>query len=127
MLPALPPWGDLVRLARREVDETLASLPPELKGMARGLPVFYEKIPGPRHGSDVEPDTLGLFMGPSRAEAGESHGQVSSHIVLFLHNLWDMTEGDPDAFAEEVRITLLHELGHYLGLDEDDLEWRGLD
>lgn len=126
-MPALPPWADLVKLARREVERTLANLPPQLREIAHGLPVLYEKIPGMRHGPGVEPDTLGLFMGPSRAEAGESHGQVSSHIVLFLHNLWDMVDGDPAEFEEEVRITLLHELGHYLGLDEDDLEWRGLE
>jgi predicted Zn-dependent protease with MMP-like domain len=127
MLPALPPWVELVGLARREVEATLRSLPAELEGLARSIPVLYEKVPGERHGPGVEPDTLGLFMGPSLAEAGECHGQVSSHIVLFLHNLWDMTDGEPAEFVKEVQITLLHELGHYLGLDEEDLEWRGLD
>ena len=38
----------------------------------------------------------------------------------------DFAEDDPDTFREEVRITFLHELGHLLGLDEEDLDVRGL-
>ncbi|MBL9126699.1 MAG: metallopeptidase family protein, partial [Verrucomicrobiales bacterium] len=48
-------------------------------------------------------------------------------ILLFLENLWEFVEGDSDGYYEEVRTTYLHELGHYLGLDEIDLEERGLD
>ena len=48
-------------------------------------------------------------------------------IILFLQNLWVFVRGDEALFREEVRTTLLHELGHYLGLDEDDLTERGLD
>lgn len=125
LLPALPPWSDLLRAARREVEQTLASLPAALQTDARTLPVVYEKTPEPRHGEDLDPDILGLFVGPSRDDlfAGAA---PSPHIILFLHNLWDMADGDPNVFAEEVRITFMHELGHYLGLDEDELEDRGL-
>jgi predicted Zn-dependent protease with MMP-like domain len=48
-------------------------------------------------------------------------------IILFLDNLWDFADRDEGVFRQEVRTTLLHELGHYLGLDEDDLTERGLD
>ena len=48
-------------------------------------------------------------------------------IILYLDNLWDLAEGDPAIFAEEVRTTYLHELGHFLGFDEDDLTLRNLD
>ncbi len=48
-------------------------------------------------------------------------------IILFLENLWDQAEGDEDLFCDEVHTTCLHELGHYLGLDEDDLCERGLE
>ena len=43
-------------------------------------------------------------------------------IRLFLDNLWDFSGEDMAAFREEVKTTLLHELGHYLGLDEDQVE-----
>lgn len=48
-------------------------------------------------------------------------------IILFLENIWEYAEGDAGVYRVEVRTTLLHELGHYLGLDEDDLAERGLD
>jgi len=46
---------------------------------------------------------------------------------LFLENLWDFADGDHKVFCDEVRITYLHELGHFLGWDEDDLAARELD
>ena len=52
---------------------------------------------------------------------------VPPQILLFLANLWDYADGDEALFREEVRTTYLHELGHYLGLDELDLEERGLE
>ena len=47
-------------------------------------------------------------------------------ILLFLENLWDFAGEDEEIFRQEVRTTYLHELGHYLGLEEIDLEERGL-
>jgi predicted Zn-dependent protease with MMP-like domain len=47
-------------------------------------------------------------------------------IRLFLDNLWDYAEHDRETYREEVRITLLHELGHYLGLDEAAVTALGL-
>jgi predicted Zn-dependent protease with MMP-like domain len=47
-------------------------------------------------------------------------------IRLFLDNLWDDCNGDLQTYRDEVRITFLHELGHYLGLDEDQVAERGL-
>jgi len=44
-----------------------------------------------------------------------------------MANLWDFAEGDAEAFREEVRLTYLHELGHFLGWDEDQVAARGLD
>ena len=45
---------------------------------------------------------------------------------VYVENLRDEAEDDPARFRREVRTTLLHELGHYLGLEEDELERRGL-
>ena len=48
-------------------------------------------------------------------------------IPVYLDNLWDFAEADLEAFREEARITYLHELGHYLGWDEDEVSRRGLE
>jgi predicted Zn-dependent protease with MMP-like domain len=72
-----------------------------------------------------ESDLLGLFVGPSFGDEGKV--PLPPQIILFLENLWEMAEEDDAFYREEVRTTYLHELGHYLGLDEIDLEERGLE
>jgi len=120
-------WAQLEARARREVDRVIRSLPKPLRERARDLPVTYERQPNDALVADgIEPDTLGLFVGPAFAEEG--HGSpMPSQIILYLDNIWDQAEADLEDFAEEVRTTFLHELGHYLGLDEDGLFDRGLD
>jgi predicted Zn-dependent protease with MMP-like domain len=66
-----------------------------------------------------------LFVGPDFADEG--HVPMPPQIILFLENLWDFAEKDEEVFCDEVRTTFLHELGHFLGLDEDDLIDRGLE
>lgn len=119
-------WRELIPLAEREVAATLRSLPVPLRDQACALPVTYEPWPNQALEDDgIEPDTLGLFVGGEYAE-GE-HVVMPAQIILFLANIWDMVEGDEEKFCAEVRTTLLHELGHYLGLNEDDLVDRGLE
>lgn len=119
-------WKRLNQLALETIEATLEELPPELQERARQLPITLESIPNPAHVADgIERDTLGLFVGPEFAE--ESHVPMPPQIILFLQNLWEFAEGEDEAFCDEVATTLLHELGHYLGLDEDDLFDRGLE
>lgn len=119
-------WDKLKKLALAEVEATLAELPAPLREKARQLPVTFERVPNAGLQADgIAPDTLGLFTGPEFAEEGAV--PMSPQIILFLENLWDFSQGDEEVFREEVHTTLLHELGHYLGLDEDDLTERGLD
>ncbi|MCX6928333.1 MAG: metallopeptidase family protein [Verrucomicrobia bacterium] len=121
-------WQKLHALACEQVEATLAALPAPLRDRAQGLPVTYERRPNSAQRRDgIEPDTLGLFVGPEFAyEETEAH-PLPPQIILFLENLWDFAEADEESFREEVHTTYLHELGHYLGLDEDDLFDRGLD
>lgn len=107
-------------MARGEVQKTLVSLPPELRGVVAEAAVFFEDVPPPEDVSDgMDPGLLGLFdPGPG--------GMETPRIRLWLGNIWDFSGADPAVFREEVRITLLHEIGHVLGWDEDDLERRGL-
>ena len=66
-----------------------------------------------------------MFVGPEFAD--EEHIPLPPQIILFLENIWELAEGDEKIFRDEVHTTFLHELGHYLGLDEDDLTERGLE
>jgi predicted Zn-dependent protease with MMP-like domain len=119
-------WKQMTALARLEVEATVKSLPVPLREPARAIPVTYEPFPNDALVDDgIEPDTLGLFVGGDFV-AGE-HEVMPAQIILFLENIAEMVEGDEDEFRAEVRTTLLHELGHYLGLDEDALFDRGLE
>ena len=118
-------WDRLVELARAEVAQTIAELPDDLRPRAAALPVLYEKLPAQAIIDDgIEPDTLGLFVGGEFVHEGEV--PLPAQIILFLENIHEMVESDEQEFCAEVHITYLHELGHYLGLDEDELEERGL-
>ena len=74
----------------------------------------------------LPPDILGLFIGRHRME--RRHDDLPSSpgaIYLFRRNLLRQCR-DVDELAQEVRITVQHEVGHFLGLDEDELERWGL-
>ncbi|HUA37107.1 MAG TPA: metallopeptidase family protein [Candidatus Sulfopaludibacter sp.] len=119
-------WEKLCANASEEIEETLAELPKLLRERAKRLPVTLERIPNAGFQEDgIEPDTLGLFTGAEFAEEGQV--PMPPQIILFLENLWDLAKGNEKIFREEVRTTFLHELGHYLGLDEDELTERGLE
>ena len=119
-------WDRLRALALDEVAATLDELPEQLRERARAVPVTFERVPNAGLQADgIAADTLGLFVGPDFAE--EQSVPMPPQIILFLENLWDQAEQDEDWFLDEVATTYLHELGHYLGLDEDDLFERGLE
>jgi predicted Zn-dependent protease with MMP-like domain len=71
-----------------------------------------------------EPELLGLFSGPAKGEEA-APGELSPRIHLWKR-AHEHSVGDARAFTAEVRTTLFHEFGHYLGYDEDDLEKIGL-
>jgi len=114
-------FEELVRRASRVVNRLQKRLPPEIAPLACSVPVHYERAPSESLLAEgFEPDILGLF-------SGHPYGSAPPQIFLYLENLWDFAEGDLQAFSEELRVTYLHELGHYLGWDEEELAVRGLD
>lgn len=121
-------WKLLLAMAEEEVGRTLTSLPSPVRRRAAGLPVTYEAYPGDAIVADgFDPDLLGLFVGNAINASFESDETLPAQIILFLESLWDYSDGDEAIYREEVRRTYLHELGHYLGLDEEDLADRDLD
>lgn len=120
--------AQLAEIAANTVGATQRRLPVEIRSLARDVPVHYEAAPA----ADVlaegfEPDILGLFTGSAHGEELSHDNPSPPQILLYLESLWDFAEEDVDAFREEVRLTYLHEFGHYLGWDEDEIAARGLD
>jgi predicted Zn-dependent protease with MMP-like domain len=88
----------------------LDSLPPELaRGLENVAVVVEERNP-------EEPDLYGLFDEPEYGPA-----KVSIYRQPLLEDFGD----DPAELEREIRITVLHELAHYFGIDEDRLEELG--
>jgi predicted Zn-dependent protease with MMP-like domain len=89
------------------------------------VPVVFERRPDEEIVAEgVAADSLGLFVGDP---LGEDHGDgLPPQIILYLESLFEFAEGDEAIYQEEIQTTLLHEIGHYLGLDELDLEDRDL-
>ena len=117
----LSQWAD------EEVRAVLLTLPPELQKPAKQCAIAFEERPGRGLNDDtLAGDELGLFEGPSLLDDAAVGGEVP-RVRLFLANLWEWVEQDEQDYRDEVGITLLHELGHYFGWDEHDVEERGLE
>ena len=119
-------FSQLLSLAETVLEETIAELPDEIRSLAREVPVLLEKRAEPLE-AGIEPDEvlLGLFEGPDHSEETQISG-YHPRISLYLLTLWDFCQRDEDHFRQEVADTYLHELGHYLGWDEEEIARRGL-
>ena len=116
----------LLQLASSEISAAKSELPTNLRSATENIAITFETKPNDDFVTDgIEANTLGLFLGESMADPPSNHPQPTQ-IILFLENLWEFTGTDESAFLEETRITYLHELGHYFGFDEDDLQERNL-
>jgi len=119
-------WEQLCAIALAEVELTIEALPEPLRERAEQVPVIFERHPNAELQADgIAADTLGLFTGAEFVE--ENDVPLPPQIILYLENIWSLAETNVKQFREEVRTTFLHELGHYLGLDEDELTERGLE
>jgi predicted Zn-dependent protease with MMP-like domain/Flp pilus assembly protein TadD len=104
-------------------EETLKELPPEIRSHLANVPIIVADLPA---ASDVaeglDPRLLGMFHGAPHAQAG-STGDLPAltEILLFRRNIERVAVDEDDARAE-VQLTLLHETGHFFGLDEAALE-----
>jgi predicted Zn-dependent protease with MMP-like domain len=108
-------------------ERVLGELPDKFKQLLSGVPILVEERPTEelvREG--IDPRSLGLFSGPTQEERGLAVPAPTS-IILYAANLAAFADpGDHEELGHEVEVTLLHELGHYFGLDEEELDALGL-
>jgi len=119
----------LTAIAREVVSQAEHRLPAAVRTAAAAVPVCFEPMPNAAILDEGwEPDILGLFVGHEHGgDLRDGVDLLPPQILLFLENLWDYAEGDESTYREEVRLTYLHELGHYLGWDEEEIARRGLE
>ncbi len=112
----------------RAVDSSVANLPRSIREHIEGVSVLIEDFPTVELVRDerLSPQTLGLFMGVARTEALLTDQPLDlDRILLYKRNLEKICR-DEEELIDQIQITVRHEVGHYLGLDEDDLERLGL-
>jgi predicted Zn-dependent protease with MMP-like domain len=100
------------------VDLVLRSLPAELREAVRNVEITVEE----EHPDD--PDLFGLYEGIPLTERGDWAGSLPDRIRIFRRPLVESFP-DPAELEAEIRITVLHEVAHYFGIDEDRLEDLG--
>ncbi len=116
-----PAEFDQIEASAREVLNALPS--PFVERLAH-VPVVLERRPTRALVEEgFDPRSLGLFDG---AIDGDRHSPTPTRIVLYVNNLLAEFPEEPE-LGEQIEITLLHEIGHFFGLDEDDMERLGLD
>lgn len=98
--------------------EAIDALPEPFAGALAEVPIIVEEA-----APADDPDLYGLYLGTPLTDPSPSHGPPPM-IAIYMHPLVDDFD-DPDELREEVRVTVLHELGHHLGMDEDQLERLG--
>ena len=115
------------------IEEAKLELHPSVRTYLEQVAFLVEDVPSEALCREFEPpalpgELLGFFSGSALSDRAtdDPWSQLPSTIVLFRRNL-ERIAWDREQLVDELRITVLHEVGHFLGLDEDDLEARGLD
>jgi predicted Zn-dependent protease with MMP-like domain len=112
------------------VDEALATIPMPFAAALDEVAIVIDDVPTPDQltRNDMEQgDTLyGLYEGVPRTEWGADWLAEPNRIVLFRLPL-EADFADPDELADEVWVTVVHELAHHLGIDDDRLHALGVD
>ena len=111
----------------RAVAEALSGIPDDLAGLIENVAVVVEDEPSEEDlldaGLDPDEDTLfGIYQGVSLPErgAGTYGGALPDRIVIYRLPLLEYCESRRE-LLREIRATVVHEVGHYFGLDEEDL------
>ena len=126
----------------RIAERVFESLPAPLKALMEEVPVIIDDVPGDdvlRYydmdltAPGVHSELLGLHTGvPMTDQSVEDSGTLPPEVQLYRAGIiefaggWSGDDAD-ERIAEEIRITVLHELGHHFGLEEDDLADLGYD
>ena len=101
------------------VDRALDEIPDEIARLVHNVVVLVEDDP-----PDDDPDLLGVYDGVSLTERGTDHTGLPDRITIFRRPLLDMCR-DSDELVREVRITVVHEIAHHFGIDDDRLHELG--
>ena len=107
------------------VEEALDSLPQEFRSRIRNVAVLVEDVPpnqpSPQSGQQRRL-LLGVFHGvPTTKKSIFDLPSGPDHIVVYQKNIKAVCSSEAEV-REQIRLTVIHELGHYFGMDENQLK-----
>ena len=115
---------------RKEVARVIDKLPKEFREQLRNVEIVVETRPGKElllaEGLDPREDTLyGIYQGvPLPDRSALDPPLLPDKITIFAEPLLEDFP-DPDELREEIRLTVVHEIAHYFGMEEEDIEDLG--
>lgn len=116
-------WRTDRRTFERMVNEVMATLPPEFQERISNVAVVVAEWPDDdaHEVTDGDTDLLGLYQGIPYGERESNYSMVlPDRITIFRQPILSICRTEAEA-REEVRLTVLHEVGHYFGLGDDEL------
>jgi predicted Zn-dependent protease with MMP-like domain len=112
----------------RAVADALDAIPAEFRGYLENVRIEVQPRPDPALLAEYDEtdDLLGLYVGVPLEEKGPERAglPLPDRVVIFRNNLCAGCDSR-DELVDEIRITVLHEIGHHFGLDEDRLAELG--
>ncbi len=131
----------MVRVDRKTfeqyVADALASVPRRFRKAMHNVVILVEDEPAPQLLAEMDiepPDTLlGLYQGTPLTERSWGHGNTLPDRVLLFQGPHERAAEDEDDLVVAIGETLIHEIGHYFGMSEEQIEeieeryWRGED
>lgn len=129
---------DTRRLARKArhrrihqaVSRVIASLPRDVQAFLDNVVVIVEEEPSSDHRDDAElhrtDELFGLYQGIPRTERNSGYSMVTPDRITIFAGPLERACSTRREFEEQIRVTVLHEVGHHLGYDEAGLESLGL-
>jgi predicted Zn-dependent protease with MMP-like domain len=122
---------------RQFVDEALGTIPPRFREALQNIAIVVEDEPTAEALAEVgiePPDTLlGLYQGTPLTERPWAHGNALPDKITIFQRPIEEASDDEDDLVVAIGETLIHEIGHYFGLSEEEIEaieeqyWRQTD
>lgn len=126
-LPGIPISKKVFSVSRRSFEKmvkaAIETIPMELKEQLENVAFVVQKDPSdlPQDWEEEDQDLLGLYHGISRKDRGVGYGNVLPDRIVIYQRPLEKISSNLEELKENIRQTVIHEVGHYFGFDEEEL------